>query len=34
MLLLVQLKQNPKARCELQNELWLFIVMVDSPTSQ
>ena len=34
MLLQVQLKQNPKAKIELQNGLWLFIVIVDSPTSQ
>ena len=33
MLLLVQLKQNPKVKSELQNEVWLFIVIVDSPIS-
>ena len=34
MLLLVQLKQNPKAKSELQNEVWLFNAIVDSPISQ
>ena len=34
MLLHVQLKENPKAKSELQNGLQLFIVIVDSPTRQ